>query len=309
MFTTTRESDRTITLMQKLLFVVALVASVGRAAETRYDRITAELRSLEAQASHVARVVSIGNNDDGVPILALRVSLQPELSNPLKIAHLIVGTHHGNEVAAATTAMAFARALVAKFQSASVFRDGLVETEWLVIPVLNISGYNRGTRHERGIDPNRDYPSPCVADPGGRLKSTTLLRRLFDARTWVGTITVHGYIGTLTFPWGVNVSDTRTHDHNAFERVTAKAARVNGYRYGTSTEIVYPADGTYEDWAYWRHGTWSLLVELRDGSPSDIARTVDAMFTWFDELDRAPSTLHSLEAECKRAGALDLGIE
>lgn len=298
--------------MRNLIVLAALttgLAPSAHAAQTRYDKITADLKAMETGAPQVAKVVSIGKNDEGTAIQALRVSLRPEMSDSLRIAHLVVGTHHGNEGAAATTAMAFAKKLVGKFQSGAVYREGLVETEWLIVPVLNISGYNKNSRYERSVDPNRDYPSPCVSQPGGKLKSTTLLRQVFDARAYVGSVTLHGYIGTMTYPWGVNVSDPRTRDHNAFERVTRKAAEVNGYRYGTSTDVVYPADGTYEDWAYWKHGNWTLLIEMKDGSASDVTKTVDAMFVYFNELDQAPSTHHALESGCQRAGALDRGDE
>ena len=295
--------------MRNIIVLATICCGLATAAQSRYDKITADLKSMESAAPGVAKVVSIGINDDGVAIQAIRVSMTPEISDSLRIAHLVVGTHHGNEGAAATTSMQFAKKLIAKFRSQQVFRDGLVDTEWLIVPVLNISGYNKNARHERGVDPNRDYPTPCVSDPGGKLKSTSLLRTVFDKRAYVGSVTLHGYIGTMTYPWGVNVSDPRTHDHNAFASVTAKAAAVNGYRHGTSTDVVYPADGTYEDWAYWKHGNWSLLIEMKDGSVSDVSKTVDAMFVYFDGLDQAPSTHHALQTVCQRAGALDLRNE
>lgn len=295
--------------MRNLIVLALLTSGLAHAAQSRYDKITAELKAIETQAPSVAKVVSIGNNDDNVPIQALRVSLRPDMSDSLRIAHLVVGTHHGNESAAATTAMQFAHKLVAKFQSSALYRDGLVETEWLIVPVLNISGYNKNNRYERSVDPNRDYPSPCISQQGGRLKSTTLLRQVFDKRAYVGSVTLHGYIGAMTYPWGLNVANTHTYDHNMFDHAVGKAAAVNGYRYGTSTEVVYPADGTYEDWAYWKHGNYTMLIELKDGSSSDVAKTVDAMFVYFNELDQAPSTHHTLDSGCQRATGLDRGDE
>jgi hypothetical protein len=34
------------------------------------------------------------------------------------------------------------------------------------------------------------------------------------------------------------------------------------YQTGNNTAIIYPADGTFEDYAFWKHGIWSLLFEL-----------------------------------------------
>jgi hypothetical protein len=28
--------------------------------------------------------------------------------------------------------------------------------------------------------------------------------------------------------------------------------------------VIYPADGAFEDYAFWKHGIWSLLFELGD---------------------------------------------
>ena len=40
--------------------------------------------------------------------------------------------------------------------------------------------------------------------------------------------------------------------------------------WGASTDVVYPCDGAFEDYAYWKHGMWSLLLELDSGSASDL---------------------------------------
>lgn len=298
--------------MRPILFgVTTLVAlAVGNTAFAgRYDTIVTQLKQLEAAHSDVMKVVTIGKNESGVDIRAARVSLTPETMDKKKIGHLIVGPHHGNEGGGALLAMTFLKNLVKRFESDAVFRTDLGETEWLVIPVLNTPGYDANQRRERNIDPNRDYPGPCTSAPGGKLKSTLALRNLYSLRSWVGTATLHGYIGVLAYPWGMNADNTHTQDHNFFDRITEKAAEENNYSYGTSTDTIYPADGCYEDWAYWKHGTYSLLVELRDSSQGDASATAEALTVWFDELDRAPSTHHTLTSGCQRAGALDLQNE
>ena len=49
-----------------------------------------------------------------------------------------------------------------------------------------------------------------------------------------------------------------------------KAATVESqYAVGNSTQLLYPADGTFEDYAFWKHGIWSMLFELGNShSPS-----------------------------------------
>lgn len=41
-----------------------------------------------------------------------------------------------------------------------------------------------------------------------------------------------------------------------------KATEMSHYTVGNSTQVIYPADGCYEDYAFWKHGIWSILFEL-----------------------------------------------
>lgn len=276
----------------------------------KYADIVNRMRRLESANPDLVSVFSVGTNDDGTELLALRVSLGPKRSDPRKVAHLIVGTHHGNETHAPLLTMQIADRLVKRYRSVEqLFDTRLAETEWVILPVLNVPGYNAGSRYEKGVDPNRDYPGPCIPEPGGELKSIRTLMTFMQSRIFSGTVTVHGYLGSLTYPWGVAATSVETHDHNFFVQATAKAADLNGYRHGTSTDIVYPADGTYEDYAYWKHGMWSLLVELDSGSASDLERTTAAVLAFFDQVDSSPSQNHAFTAHCTRPSVADLRIE
>ncbi len=285
-----------------LLSASLVVASSRQGA---YETIVAQLSGLEAAHTATVKTFAIGKNDEGTLIMGARVSLNPTSPDPSKVAHLIVATHHGNETHAPILAMQFLKNLAQRFESNEIYRGQLADTEWTIIPVLNVSGYNASNRYEHGFDPNRDYPGPCNAAPGGKLKSVRTLIEHMGSRVYAGTMTIHGYIGTLTYPWGVYLDDNHTLDHNQFDAVTAKAAKVNGYRYGTSTDIVYPALGTYEDYAYWKHGMWSILAELESGSASDISKTAEAMAVFFDGIDKNPSVQNQLTGHCQRVGQSD----
>jgi carboxypeptidase T len=275
----------------------------------RYLDIVNQMKAVQTNHSGFVSMFSLGANDDGVEIYALRISTTPTNMDPQKAGHLVVATHHGNEVEAATFAIDFINDLVARYESSELYRGRLSDIEWTVVPVLNVSGYNAKNRYEHGQDPNRDYPGPCVTGEGGRLKSIRQVMNLLNSRVFAGSLTVHGYAGAMTYPWGVNVDDTRTKDDNRYSAILAKAASLNGYSYGTSTDIVYPCDGAFEDFVYWRHGIWSLLLELKSGSASDRKMTVPAIAKYFDELDASPSVQNQLTSQCHSAGRLDLGRE
>lgn len=298
--------------MNKNLAMLCLILSLKAFASEptgRYKTVVDGLLTLEKQYSKTAKVFSIGDNDDGTEIYAMRVSVNPATQDPKKIGQLIVSTHHGNELAAPQFTMYFLASLLKRYNSDELYRGNLADMEWTIIPVLNISGYNAANRHEKGMDPNRDYPGPCHSAPGGKLKSIRRLMEYSGSRPFTGSLTVHGYVGALTYPWGVSVANTHTLDHNQFSAITQKAASFNGYTVGTSTDIVYPVDGAYEDWSYWKHGMWSLLLELKDGSQTDIQKTSLAIESYFNALDSSPSTKNQLTSSCNRGLKPDLGNE
>jgi hypothetical protein len=289
--------------------VMSITCQAATPPADRYETVVNEVTSLQAQFPDTSRIFSIGKNDEGTEMIAIRISTTPAIADPKKIAHVIVATHHGNESACPVFASHFTKKLLERYRSSELYRGNLADTEWTVIPVLNISGYNKYRREERGMDPNRDYPGLCNSFSGGRLKSIRTLMDYLKSRVFVGSVTVHGYVGSLTYPWGVDAYDTHTLDHNLFDSITEKAAALNGYKYGTSTDIVYPADNTYEDYAYYKHGLWSLLLELRNGSSNDVQTTTEALFTYFDALDSSPSLKNQFTSQCKRDRRPDLHME
>jgi carboxypeptidase T len=293
--------------MKRLLSAGLLAGSLafGAAPTGRYKTIVDQMNALQSQYSGISHVYSIGQNDDGVDIFAMRVSRSPKVVDGFKVGHLMLSTHHGNELAAPQFTMKFIADLLSRYGN----EPALDTIEWTIVPVLNVSGYNANQRHEKGQDPNRDWPSPCTGAAGGKLKSIKLAMDLAANRIYSGSVTVHGYDGSLTYPWGMYTDNTHTQDHNQFHQIFEKAAKLNGYRVGTAADVVYPANGCYEDYAYWKHGMWSLLLELASGSASDIDSTVKAIAAFYDQLNSSPSDKNQFLGNCSRNQGPDLRVE
>ena len=292
--------------------LLSLVPGVIFAAQPtgRYALAIEKMKELNKQHPDISQLINLGKNDEGVDIIGMRVSTTPRVIDNRKIGQLVVATHHGNEGKSTTLALYFLARLLRRFESGQLYTHNLGAMEWTIIPVLNVSGFNANSRHEHGVDPNRDYPGPCTSSPGGRLASVRSLMNLLKVRTFAGAVTIHGYIGTLTFPWGVSTDNTHTHDHNFYASVVGKAAQLNGYRSGTSTDLIYSATGTFEDYVYWKHGSWSLLVELATGNSGDIEATAKSVEYFFNGIDSSPSTKNQLTGSCTRQHRRpDLGIE
>lgn len=217
---------------------------------TNYDKVVQTLQQIEAQNPAAAQVITIGVNDQGVPIQGLKIGDGP-------VASLVVGTHHGNEYGSTAVALGVAES----------FAKNPIEGQTVyVIPVLNISGYNRNSRFETGVkgsqDPNRDYAGPCKKGAVFNLKSTKALAEFLDAKEIQISATLHTYWPAVTYPWGISTRDTDIPQRAQYIELAKAATQESNYQVGNSTQLLYAADGAFEDYAYWRHGIWSLLFEL-----------------------------------------------
>ncbi len=217
---------------------------------TNYDKVVATIQKIAEQNPANAKVISIGVNDQGVPIQALQIGSG-------EVNSLIVGTHHGNEYGSTAVALGVAD---------SFARNPVAGQTVYVVPVLNITGYNKTGRNENGIrgsfDPNRDYTGPCKTGATFNLKSTKALSDFLEVKKIQISATLHTYWPAVVYPWGISTQDLSTpYDAQYLELVKA-ATRESNYKFGNNTDVLYPADGTFEDYAYWKHGIWSLLFEL-----------------------------------------------
>lgn len=219
-------------------------------AANNYENAVSKLNEIAATNPSQAQVITIGLNDQGTPIKALKVGNG-------ETASLVVATHHGNEYGSTAVALGFAANIASNpIQGQTVY----------IIPVLNVTGYNRGSRYENNlqtsVDSNRDYPSPCKTDKVFRLKSTNALALFVEEKNIQISATLHTYWPAVVYPWGISTTDLSTPYDDTYKKLVADATRESKYTTGNNTDVLYAADGTFEDYAYWKHGIWSLLFEL-----------------------------------------------
>lgn len=212
----------------------------------QYSDIQSSFREMASRNPAEVEVFSIGVNDTGQEIQGLKVGHGP-------VRNLVVGTHHGNEYGATEVALAFAQSL----SEAPITGQTLY-----VIPVLNISGYNRRERRELGHDPNRDYMGPCGTDGPFHLRSTKALADFIEHEGIVSSVTLHTHSPFVLYPWGFSTKDTKTEYDDLYISLSKAAATDSGYPVGNSADALYPADGCYEDYAMWKFGIWTLLFEM-----------------------------------------------
>ena len=294
-------------LIMFLILLGPMAAWAKDDALTRYDAIVNEMKLLQIRYPHLAEIVTLGENDQGVNILGLRIERPETLEG--KVGHLLVGTHHGNEHHAPLLSLSFAGKMLEIFEEGpSSFRGNLSSGVYYIFPVLNISGYNSNHRYEKDAagrwhDPNRDYPDICVDNVYFKLRSTALIAQFIDVNNIISAVTVHGYLGTFTYPWGFYTKDPQTPDHHLYDSILSYAAKANGYKTGTHKEIIYPASGTFEDWAYQEYGVWVALLEI-DYSYDEEA-DVEALLRFFSSVPQKRSLDHAHYGQCSEIAMRD----
>lgn len=282
--------------MKKFLAAFAIAAVSAGAVADDYDKIITRLNDLDKLPN--TSLFTLGQNDQGRNIMGIIVGD----TNAAKIRQLVVGVHHGNERASAEVPLLFTE-MVAKSYDPSVL--------YYIVPVLNISGYNVSRREETGADgdthdSNRDYQDACSTKQDFQLKSTTLISELVDREDIVSAVTVHGYIGTFTYPWGTQARDYTTQDDAFFQTWAKKAVKINNYQTGTHGAAIYPATGAFEDWAYYKLGVWSFLLEIRSPS-SDLKKDAATLVEFFrnSPMERSRNVGQHVNCMQRILGALD----
>jgi hypothetical protein len=102
------------------------------------------------------------------------------------------------------------------------------------------------------------------------LRSTVALAKFIEQYNIVSSATLHTFTGAVLYPWGLSTRDTKTSYDTIFVKMGRDAAVESQYKVGNSAELIYPANGTFEDYAFWRLGIWSMLFELgRTHTPTD----------------------------------------
>lgn len=236
-----------------------------------YKQVQEFMSDLVKQHPDTTQLFNLGLSDSGEMIQGLVIAKKGARNT---VHNLVVATHHGNEYGSTDVAKAFAT---------SVAADPIPGQTMYVIPVLNIWGYDNDTREEllngQYLDPNRNYPGPCGTEGPFTLKDTAALAKFIDQEQIVASATLHTYSPAVVYPWGLASDDLTTGHEDIFTMLVQTATEESHYQTGNSTEVIYPANGTYEDYAYWKHGIWSILFELGNSHTPDAPAEEDMINT------------------------------
>ncbi len=288
-----------------LLMVSGSFAQADLSTRRTYKEAVNFIHNLAKKYPQTVELISIGFSDQGVAIEGLKIGNGAT-------HNLVVGTHHGNEYGSTELALNFAE---------SIAQNPISNQTIFVIPVLNIDGYDNRNRYERVngkyIDLNRDYPGPCGTEGPHFSKSSKSLANFIAQNEIVASATIHTYWPAAVYPWGISTEDINTPYTPVFMKMVQNATEFSKYTMGNSSQVVYPADGCFEDYAYWKHGIWSILFEVGNShnpSVSDLDQMIKGNIPGLRKMfEQAPVTRapkHDFTGQCSFAlKALDLHIE
>ncbi len=248
--------------------------------------IHAHLDQLAQRRPDLVMQETIGHSLEGRPLVALRIGG----TGSRRAGMLINGGLHAREWISMMVTTCVADRLISSYDDDARIRRFVDEVELWVVPVSNPDGYvhswsrdrywRKNRRDGHGVDLNRNFDlawgGPGSSDkPASQIYRGTAafsepesaaLRDLMHRGDFDAHIDFHSYGQLLLHPWSHKRKRSRDHKRlSATADGMAKAiAAQHGKRYRKmSGESLYPASGTFMDWAYGEHEVSSFVIELR----------------------------------------------
>lgn len=245
-----------------------------RAGWHTFDSVLKDLDKIESVNFELATVETYGKSMEGRPLKALRLlSAVPLRGKKPRI--VITGATHGNELITVEVVFGLLQKLLDGYRKDARLTKIVDDHELYFIPVVNADGYSRYERYCNGVDPNRNYPWPENPDrqPNPAIKSIMDFFANHDVR---GSLDYHSTGGMIMYPWAYTYDQIPSDDDTAFDLLTTKMAKFNGYSHGPISKTIYIAKGSSADYYYWKFKTKAIAIEISsDGSSSMIPSLLD----------------------------------
>lgn len=259
------------------------------------QEIADELAALQSAYPRLARVVPVGWSLENRPVLALKVSDNPDADEG-EPAVLFLGGHHAREWISIEVPFLFGRRLCETYASDPVVRRLVDAAEIWIVPMVNPDGHDfsvqvyRYWRKNRranadgtfGVDINRNYgkawglddigssPEPVAEDYRGAAAfsepETRAVRDLILSREFAALISYHSYSQNIMYPWGFTDQPAARQAvlSGLADRLSGLMASVNGraYETGQAGGLLYLTNGDTVDWAYAAAGMIGFTIEL-----------------------------------------------
>lgn len=269
--------------------------------------LEALLRAYEKAHPEIARVVEIGRSHRGRPLLALKISDNVGVDEQ-EPAVLLNGGHHGLELISTTVMLDAIDQLLSRYGKDRNIRRWVDGLEIFVVPLVNPDGADLFLHHttfggrkngrplggnserndpDQGVDLNRNYPfhwgtldeigsrswpahyryrGPAAASEPEVQALMTLTRE----NGFAAALSYHSWATRILVPYTIPGVKNRPDDEawTVAEAMAKKMPRQPSRRTFRARRLLYPVDGTDQDWFRHEVGTLALLVEVALHNPT-----------------------------------------
>jgi len=247
-----------------------------------YEETGMELDSIHNWYPNITTPkTTIGYSLEGRPIWGMKISDNPEIDEDEPEVFYNSLTH-AREPIGIEVLLYFMWYLLENYGIDSTVTYLVDNRELWFVPIINPDGYeyNRQIAPEGGgmwrknrryngndtcgVDLNRNYgymwgydndgSSPNPSSPTYRGTApfsepeTQVIRALVDSSNFVLALNYHSFGEYFLYPWGYDY--LYTPDHQVFKSIADSVSALNGYRAGTSWEVLYLTNGDADDWMY-----------------------------------------------------------
>lgn len=242
------------------------------------DEIAAYLRAVADARPELVSFHVLGSSYEGSELAYVVIDATGRADAPAIFAN---GTHHGDEKSATESTLALIDHVLRHPDDPDV-AEVLDSYTIYVLPLVNPDGHAHDTRWDVfGRDPNRDYSYPERSDAASfELVEIQLVKELQDDVQFRGAVAYHSGIEEVVWPWGFTADAPEHADELA--AVSWAACDAMGFDRCLQAYFDYPTQGEYVDYAYWRHGTLAVTMEVSEVKtppPAQLAGVVDRAVT------------------------------
>ncbi len=253
-------------LFFKILFVGLIFDQSVLAAELSFDRyhtqdeINAYMKTEAQRHPEFVKYQNLGQSQERREISYLIISHVNPASVP---AIYLNGTHHGDEWSSTEAILGVMDYLIANHEEAQVSK--LLDSYAIYLqPLVNPDGHADSRRADSlGRDPNRDYSYPGLDDSDAfKIPEIQLVRELMESTRPIAAGTYHSGIEEVLWPWCH--TENSAPQNNLLAKLAETMARAMNFDRYLQSYFDYPLAGEFIDYAYMKHGTLALTVEVSE---------------------------------------------
>ncbi|MBK7090266.1 MAG: immune inhibitor A [bacterium] len=239
---------------------------------------------------------SIGNSLEGRPIYVMKISDNP-LSDESEPELYYYAAHHAREVITPEALIYFMRYLTNNYGTNPQVTYLVNNREFFVSTCMNPDGYyynevdepgggglwrknRRNNGSSFGVDLNRNYGYQWGCDDEGSSPTgssetyrgtgpfsepeTQVEKAFIESRNFVVTLSLHSFSDLFLYPWGYD--RIYTPDNDLFAAMADTVAALAGYSVGPPWQLLYPVNGSSDDWGYGEQTTknknYAVTIEI-----------------------------------------------